>query len=115
MELIRTDTDYAMRILVHLARTGNKQPVGAKVLAEAQAIPESFAYKILQRLTRARITDRYMGPAGGFKLALEPERITLLQVAEAVQGPVLVRDCVLGEDACSRRPTCSISARLSKL
>ncbi|MBI2831144.1 MAG: Rrf2 family transcriptional regulator [Chloroflexi bacterium] len=115
MELIRTDTDYAMRMLVHMAREGGERPLGARVLAEAQAIPEAFAYKILQRLTRACLTERYMGPAGGFKLARDPEQITLLQVAEAVQGTVAVRDCVLGEDACPRRPSCSISARLDKL
>ena len=56
-----------------------------------------------------------MGVQGGFTLARDPEDVTLLEVMEAIQGPVAVRKCVLGKDECSRSSSCLISAKLGEL
>lgn len=115
MEIIKNETDYALRALAHLAAhrmLGNEAPVAAKTLAAAEGIPEDFAYKILQRLARAGLTEGQMGPQGGFRLALDPGEVTLLRVIEAMQGPVTIRRCLLSEDMCSRRQSCPVSARL---
>jgi len=115
MELIRKDTDYAMRVLVYLAIPGKQGPVAAKVLAKTQDIPNDFAYKILRKLTKAGLLEGYMGSHGGFILARSPTQITLLEVVEAIQGPVVVRKCCLGLDVCPRRPSCSVSVKLEEL
>ena len=115
MELIREDTDYAMRALVYLAIRRKQEPVAAKVLAKAQDIPNDFAHKILRKLTKAGLTKSYMGSQGGFTLARSPSQITLLQVVETIQGPVMVRKCCLGLDACPRCPSCSVSVKLGEL
>jgi Rrf2 family protein len=114
-ELIRKDTDYAMRVLVYLSLPDKQGPVAAKVLAKNQDIPNDFAYKILQKLTKAGLTEGYMGSQGGFTLARSPSQITLLEVVEAIQGPVIVRKCCLGLDVCPRRPSCSVSVKLEEL
>jgi len=115
MELIREDTDYAMRALVYMAIRRKQGPVAAKVLAKTQDIPNDFAHKILRKLTKAGLTKSHMGSQGGFTLAQNPRQITLLEVVEAIQGPVMVRKCCLGLDACPRRPSCSVSVKLEEL
>ncbi len=115
MEIIGADTDYAMRALVHLALNRGKSPVATKTLAGAQDIPLEFAYKILQKLTKAGLTRRYMGTQGGFALAHAPEQINLLEVIEAIQGPVAVRKCCLGLDNCPRSSSCIVLPKLETL
>ncbi len=115
MEIIRNNTDYAMRALVYLAQHHKEGPIAAKALARAQDIPDDFAYKVLQRLTKAGLTEGRMGPKGGFALAHDPRQITLLKVVEATQGPVMVRKCLLGIDVCPRRPSCQVSVKLEQL
>ncbi len=67
MELIRRDTDYAIRGLVQLARIG-KGPTPCQVIAGACDIPRSFAYKILRRMARAGFVSSRGGRFGGFAL-----------------------------------------------
>ena len=77
MEIIRADTDYAMRALVHLASQGDGCPIGAKVLARECDIPEDYAYKLLRSLTKSGLTESHMGMQGGFTLARAAGRESL--------------------------------------
>ncbi|MFC1875516.1 RrF2 family transcriptional regulator [Chloroflexota bacterium] len=115
VHLIKSDTDYAMRMLVYLAMNGKAEPVSAAVLVKAQKIPMDFAYKILQKLGKAKIVKSFKGPKGGFSLAQESRQITLLSIMEAVQGPLMIRPCLLDDGACPVRPSCPVSAQLRKL
>lgn len=112
MDLIRRDTDYAMRALAYLAEHQTEGAVPTRALAQTQDIPPDFAHKIMGRLTRAGLVESRMGARGGFVLARDAEDITLLQVVEAMQGPVAVRKCLLGYDICPRRRSCQLSSRL---
>ena len=115
MEILRQDTDYAMRALVHLALHRDDGPIGAKVLANAEDIPEDFAYKLLRILTKADLIESHMGVQGGFELAREPEKINLLEIVEAIQGPLVIRRCLLGRESCPRSSSCPVSAKLGAL
>jgi Rrf2 family protein len=114
-EIIKKDTDYAMRMLAYLARNNGKSPIAAKKLATAGEVPEDFAYKILRKLTRAGLAVGSMGSHGGFKLAKAPQDITLFDVVSAIQGPITVRKCCLANEACSRQGICDISTVLGGL
>lgn len=114
-DIIRRDTDYAMRALVYLALNTEGAPVPARVLAKSLDIPAAFAYKILRKLTLAGITAGHMGTAGGFVLNQSAEEITLLQVISAIQGPLIVKKCCMDVKACPRQPTCDISIKLRRL
>jgi Rrf2 family protein len=70
--------------------------------------PKSFLAKILQKLARASIVKSYRGVKGGFELARPPEEINLLEVIEAVQGPVAMNICALDEALCGFSSTCAI-------
>lgn len=115
VQLIKSDTDYAMRMLVYLALNGKKEPISAATLVETQKVPMDFAYKILQKLCKAKMIKSSTGPGGGFSLVQEPRQITLLNVMETVQGPLMIRQCLLDDDACPVRLSCPVSAQLRKL
>jgi Rrf2 family protein len=79
---------YALRALVFLARRGGDGLLVAHVFAGARGIPEEYLGKTLKGLVLAGILLSSRGPDGGYRLARPAKRITLLDVAEAVDGPV---------------------------
>ncbi len=115
VQLIKSDTDYAMRMLVYLALNVKTEPISAATLVETQKVPMDFAYKILQKLCKAKMVKSSTGPGGGFTLAKDSQQVNLLDVTEAVQGPLMIRPCLLDDDACPARPSCPVSAQLRKL
>ena len=114
MEIIRRDTDYAIRALLHLA-LAPEEAISCAELAEASAIPKSFAYKILKKMAKAGIVASRSGRAGGFRLNKSPKRIFLREVVETVQGPVTVSRCVLDPTACARSDDCPVSVEWGRL
>ncbi|HOX37203.1 MAG TPA: Rrf2 family transcriptional regulator [Candidatus Brocadiia bacterium] len=114
MTLLRQDTDYAMRILVVMAQRKD-QTRTASELARISNVPLPYSHKILKRMQKAGLLVCKRGATGGFRLAMEPKEITLAQVIEAIQGPVAVSRCLLGEGICPRQGECRISAKLSEL
>jgi Rrf2 family protein len=111
MDIIRRNTDYALRAAVELAGRFDREPVSTKELAVRQQIPYQLACKLLQRLHNAGIVKSSMGPAGGFMLCKNPSRITVRQVVETIQGPVRLNNCKL----CRLSRQCSISPELTRL
>lgn len=69
-------------------------------IAKALGASEHTLSKVLQRLARAGLIKSYRGPAGGFVLAEPASKITLLEVFEAVEGPIGKAGCLLGVPAC---------------
>ena len=115
MNILRQNTDYALRVMVNLARNYDRRPVSARLLADQEDISYQFASKILQQLHNAGLIDSRMGPKGGFSLSKPPARIELLNVIEAIQGPVKLNKCLLGAKVCPRRPKCAVSGKLLEL
>jgi Rrf2 family protein len=87
MELTRATT-YALHALSHLARAGREEPVAVHAVARATGIPAQFLAKVLARLVRAQILLALKGPRGGHRLVRPVEAISLLDVLEAVEGPL---------------------------
>ncbi len=113
MAIINRDTDYALRALRSLALAGEVAPVSA--LAEGEEVPELFLRKIMQRLHAAGIVESRQGPAGGYKLARPAERISFLDVVEAMQGPLVVNECFGEPGVCRAAPHCPLRRRLAVL
>jgi Rrf2 family protein len=104
---ITRETDYAIRCVLYLAgKRGSVTMVDE--IARNMSIPKSFLAKILQKLGRAGIARSYRGVKGGFELALEPGDISLLDVIEAVQGPVAMNVCALDRSTCDFSDSCSV-------
>ncbi len=107
MEVIRRDTEYGIRALVHLASHPGG-PVSAGEIAASQDVPIEFLQKILQKFTRCGFVSSHRGAQGGFTLAKDPRQISVLEIVEAVQGKIAVNRCFLGRDGCPRAPKCPL-------
>ncbi|MGE5484061.1 MAG: RrF2 family transcriptional regulator [Ignavibacteriales bacterium] len=110
MEIIKRDTDYALRALVYLASKPGTVVKAAEV-AEQQDVPLEFLQKLFQKCVHAGIIESHRGARGGFSLAKDPRETTVLQVVEAVQGPVTMNRCLLGKDGCPRAGVCPLKRR----
>src|SRR5437868_14076412 len=81
-------SSYALRALVYLAGRDRTQLVPSALIAQEAGIPELFLLKVLKPLVSARVLVSLRGPTGGYRLARPAETINLLEVIEAVDGPV---------------------------
>jgi len=115
MDIIRRNTDYALRLVIGLAGRADEGAVSTRRLAEEQAVPYQLACKLLQQLQDAGIVHSAMGPKGGFRLQRGPERISLLDVIEAVQGPLRLNRCLLRDARCPRQEVCPVRAKIGRL
>jgi Rrf2 family protein len=105
MQLTRA-ADYAIRVMIHMAGLPAGSTVRLRTLATAVAVPESFLAKVLQTLTRAGLVTSRRGPEGGFELVPSSMQATLLDVIDAIEGPVQL-NCCLGEDGvCEQKDWC---------
>lgn len=105
MQITRA-TDYAVRVLVHLASLPEGQTVQLKALAEATGVRETFLSKILQRLVHQGMVHSHRGTGGGFCLKAVPAQVTLLQVVEVMEGPTQLNVCLGEEPLCERVSWC---------
>jgi Rrf2 family protein len=79
---------YALAALAHMAAQAPGQPFSSRHIAEARGIPERFLLKVLKPLVDRGVLRSVKGPNGGYLLARAPKDVTLLEVVEAVDGPV---------------------------
>jgi Rrf2 family protein len=106
MEIIRRETDYALRCLLYLAKLGKGAVASSRTIAKDEKLPYELLRKIFQRLTTAGLVDSTRGKRGGFKLSIAPREITIKRVLEAVQGPVVVNRCVNDQKCCPNQAVC---------
>jgi Rrf2 family transcriptional regulator, nitric oxide-sensitive transcriptional repressor len=103
--------EYALRAVVWLSRApGDAEP--ADRLSEATQIPRRYLHKVLQDLVQSGLLRSQSGPGGGYALAAEPERITILDVINAVAPLERIRACPLGLPA--HRQLCPLHAELDR-
>src|SRR5687768_489066 len=105
---ITRQADYATRAILHLARAGNNEHISTRHVAKEQNIPPSFLPKIISQLSIAGILQTSRGAHGGIRLAREPKNITLLEVIEAIDGPIKLNVCVQGEGLCLFENNCPL-------
>jgi Rrf2 family protein len=87
MKLTRASS-YALHAVTFMAVQKHDRPIASHHIAQARDIPERFLLKVLKPLVSARVLHSVKGPNGGYRLARSPNAITLLEVLEAVDGPI---------------------------
>lgn len=115
MNIIKQNADYALRAMAFLANQYEKGVVSTRLISEECDISYQFACKIMQRLNNAKLVGSTMGPKGGFMLRRDPKKISLLEVIESLQGPLIVNTCMLGPKACKRQETCTVCDKVIEL
>lgn len=102
---ITRQADYAVRAVLYLTQLGEEQRAATSQIAQDQQIPPSFLAKIVSQLSVAGLLQTSRGARGGVSLARSPEHISLLEVVEAIDGPILLNECV-GNGACTFGEDC---------
>ncbi|MEN6338481.1 MAG: Rrf2 family transcriptional regulator [Phycisphaerales bacterium] len=115
MDILRRNTDYALRLMVSLAKHGPDASISTRALAEEQEVPYQLACKLMQQLHAARLVESCMGARGGFRLGRGAGEISLLDVVEVVQGRLSLNRCLLNKSCCPRTTTCPVRARMGEL
>lgn len=115
MDVLRRNTDYALRMMVNLARHFNGESLSAKQLTSEGNFSYSLGCKILQTLAKAKLVKSNLGPKGGFALTREPSQITLMEIINVTQGGIRLNRCLRGGDGCEFQPECEISTKLQCL
>ena len=115
MNILRRNTDYALRMMSNLADHYEQGAVSVKVLAKQEAVSYQFGCKILQKLHAAHLVESVMGAKGGYRLCRQPGQITMLDVIRAMQGAVTVNRCTNGGDCCPWQANCAVSSKLTSL
>ncbi len=106
---------YAIHAVVFLARQKEDHLVASRHIAEAQGLPERFLVKVLKPLVAAQVLLSLRGPNGGYRLARPAKTITLLDIVEAVDGPIRAQVPALdanGDDRLTRKleAACGLAA-----
>jgi Rrf2 family protein len=91
---ITRQADYAIRAVRYLAGQESNQRSATSTVAKEMKIPPSFLAKIISQLSIAGLLHTSRGARGGVTLAREPADISMLDVVEAIDGPILLNECV---------------------
>ena len=107
MEISRR-TDYGVRVILDLANLQDGERASTQEIAERQSIPAPFLAKIVSQLSTSGLVETYRGAGGGVVLSRPASEISLLDVIEALDGPIRLNRCVIEPDACSREERCPV-------
>lgn len=105
---ITKQADYAIRAVLHLTKLGPSERAATSQVAAEQRIPPSFLAKIISQLSIAGLLHTSRGARGGVTLARPASEISLLEVVEAIDGPIALNECVNDVDACTFGQECPL-------
>jgi len=105
---ITRQADYALRAIYHLTKLEPTERAATSHIAEEQHIPPSFLAKIISQLSIAGLIHTSRGARGGVSLARSPEEITILEVVEAIDGPIALNECTSSPESCPFGQNCPL-------
>jgi Rrf2 family protein len=103
---VNTRTCYALTLMADLSRQSPGRPAPLREVARRQRLSPRYLSQLTIPLRNASLLKSVWGNRGGYLLARPPARISLLEVIEAVSGPVGLTDCVLDPNYCRRSAYC---------
>ena len=98
--------DYAVRIMIELGLQPTDSFLSARRLSARTAVPKAFLHKITADLVRADLVFTQTGPSGGLALLKDVNDVDLLQIIEAMDGPVCLNVCLVRPHECNRDRFC---------
>lgn len=97
---ITQESDYALRIVTALALADST--VDAGTLSEETSVTPRFTLKILHKLVHSGIVSSSKGANGGYRLSRPAEDLTMKDVIEAIEGPIIIARCLHSDENCSQ-------------
>jgi Rrf2 family protein len=108
MMRIARQTDYAARLLLHLASLGEGASASIAEIAEQRQLPAAFVRRMVAPLVAAGILRTSRGSHGGVQLGRPAAEISLGDLVRAMEGPILLNECVHTEGACPFEKGCPV-------
>lgn len=105
---ITRQADYAIRAVRYLTKQWPGKKAATSTVAKEMKIPPSFLAKIISQLSIAGLLQTSRGAHGGVTLAHDPKEISLLDVVEAIDGPITLNECVGNPGKCEFEEECAM-------
>jgi len=99
--------DYGLQLMIALAADETNQAQPSAQLSEKLHIPLPFLHQIAHSLMQSGMIKASPGPRGGLRLNGDAESITVLKIAEVLEGPIYVTPCLDCSDTCPRQDDCA--------
>ena len=114
---INRQTDYAVRVILSLAKRAEGSRLSTAAIQQEMLIPRAFMARIVAQLSHAGLVKTFPGRDGGMTLPRHSSRITLRDVFEAFEGPILLSEClqVKGEDDCPFQSNCPVRSKWGRV
>jgi len=106
---------YAIHGLLYLHTFGDSDPIQLNAIAKGLKVSESYLSKIFQILAKSSLVSSFRGAKGGFILMKPAEEITLREIIEMIDGPLVQSKCRLGRPDCNSRDKCDVFQKLYML
>lgn len=104
--MLSTRGRYGIHAMYDLAVHYGDGPQSIKQIAERQSVPEAYLEQLFALLKKAKLVISNRGAMGGYRLAHQPEEITVGQVLRALEGGLNLVDCVTEEESCGKSCAC---------
>lgn len=114
---INRQTDYAVRVILALAKRGEDIRLSSAEIQQEMLIPQALMPHIVAQLARKGLVNTFPGRDGGLMLPRPASQITLKDVVEAFEGPILLSEClqVKGEDDCPFQSNCPVRSKWGRV
>src|SRR5512142_3306957 len=114
---INRQTDYAVRVVLALAKQGEVARLSSSTIQQEMLIPPALMLRIVAQLAHTGLIRTFAGRDGGLMLSRPPSQITLKDVVEAFEGPILLSECMQakGEEDCPFRSDCPVRSKWGRV
>jgi FeS assembly SUF system regulator len=106
-------TDYAILIMVELARDGGMQ--SAHTLADCIHVELPTASKVLKLLAQAGLVISHRGANGGYRVCTAASEISVAEIIAAIEGPIAMTECSVEEGLCSQEDSCQLRGNWQRI
>jgi FeS assembly SUF system regulator len=107
-------TDYATVLMAALAQK-SETCVSASQLADETRLELPTVAKVLKTLARSELVTSIRGVHGGYRLSVEPDRISVAAIVRAMEGPIALTECGLEPGLCSHEPNCTLRGNWQRI
>ncbi len=114
---INRQTDYAVRVMLALAQRDESMRLTSAEIQQEMQIPKAFMGRIVAQLAKAGLILTFAGREGGMQLPYPASQITLKDVVDAFEGPILLSECqqAKGKDDCPFLTHCPVKTKWSRV
>ncbi len=112
---IKRQTDYAVRVILALARQPEGERLTTAAIQESMQIPRAFLQRIIAQLAQSRLVQTFPGRDGGIQLLRKASEITLRDVVELMEGSIMISECLPGDAFCPFEEHCPVRRRWARL